>query len=161
MKRHIRIRHSASALNVRILLLDDLAPRSAQALWLIAERGGPFEAMHAIWTGPEISCPIPEAQLPEVCRMGALEIENATSYPDEGDVALLHVPAGTWKGQPDFGFLDIGLFYGRGARLLMPMGWVMAPIAGRVVEEDMDGLRTACRAIRRGGVCELDFSREA
>jgi hypothetical protein len=143
-----------------VFLLDDLAPRSAQALWQIAGACGAHEAIHAMWTGPEISCPIPEAKLPALLDLSALVLENATSYPDEGDIAVVYVPANAWKGQPPFGFVDIGVFYGRGARLLMPMGWVHASISGRVVAEDMAALRTACQSIRRRGACTLSFLQE-
>jgi hypothetical protein len=160
MTRHIRIREPASGLDARVFLLDDLAPRSAQALWQIAGACGAYEAIHAMWTGPEISCPIPEAKLPAPLDLSALVLENATSYPDEGDIAVVYAPANAWKGQPPFGFVDIGVFYGRGARLLMPMGWVHASISGRVVAEDMAALRTACQSIRRRGACTLSFLQE-
>lgn len=157
MTRHIRIRESDSALDARVLLLDDLAPRSSDALWQIAAAGGAHEAIHAMWTGPEISCPIPAASLPPRLDLGNLPLENATSYPEEGDIAVVYAPANTWKGQPPFGFFDVGVFYGRGARLLMPMGWIQASICGRIVGEDMAAVRTACQAIRRRGACTLSF----
>ncbi len=160
MTRHVRIREPGSGLDIRVTLLDELAPRSAQALWLIAGLGSCHEAIHAMWTGPEISCPIPEAQLPATLELSSLVLENATSYPHEGDVAVLFAPANSWNGQPAFGFLDIGLFYGRGARLLMPMGWLMASICGRVVAQDMDALQSGCKSIRRRGACALSFSQE-
>jgi Protein of unknown function (DUF3830) len=161
MTRYIRIRESGSGLDARVLLLDDLAPRSAEALWQIAGAGGLHEAIHAMWTGPEISCPIPAANLPPQIDLGNLPLENATSFPEEGDIAVVYAPANTWKGQPPFGFLDVGLFYGRGARLLMPMGWVQASVCGRVVGEDLAAVRSACTSIRRAGVCRLDVRQDS
>jgi hypothetical protein len=157
MTRHIRIRESASGLDVRVLLLDDLAPRSSETLWQIAGAGGPHDAIHAMWTGPEISCPIAAANLPASMDLSDLPLENATSYPEEGDIAVVYAPANTWKGQPPFGFFDVGVFYGRGARLLMPMGWIQASVCGRVVSEDLAAVRTACQSIRRRGACTLSF----
>jgi hypothetical protein len=157
MTRHIRIRESESGLDARVLLLDDLAPRSSDALWQIAGAGGVHEAIHAMWTGPEISCPIPAASLPAKLDLSHLPLENATSYPEEGDIAVVYAPANTWKGQPPFGFFDVGVFYGRGARLLMPMGWIQASVCGRVVTEDLAAVRTACQSIRRRGACRLSF----
>lgn len=157
MTRHIRIRESESGLDARVLLLDDLAPRSSNVLWQIAGAGGVHEAIHAMWTGPEISCPISAANLPAQVDLNDLPLENATSYPEEGEIAVVYAPANTWKGQPPFGFFDVGVFYGRGARLLMPMGWIQASVCGRVASEDLAAIRTACQSIRRRGACRLSF----
>jgi hypothetical protein len=51
----------------------------------------------------------------------------------------------------------VGVFYGRGARLLMPMGWIQASVCGRVADEDLAAVRTACQSIRRRGACRLSF----
>jgi len=157
MSRHIRIREPAAGLDARVLLLDDLAPRSAEVLWQIAGAGGSHEAIHAMWTGPEISCPIPAANVPAQAGLSSLPLENATSYPDEGDIAVVYAPANTWKGQPPFAFFDVGLFYGRGARLLMPMGWIQASVCARVLDEQLAAVRAACQSIRRRGACQLSF----
>jgi hypothetical protein len=160
MTRHIRIREPDSGLDTRVLLLDDLAPHSSAALWQIAGAGGVHEAIHAMWTGPEISCPIPAANFPPQMDLSNWQLENATSYPEEGDIAVVYAPANTWKGQPPFGFFDVGIFYARGARLLMPMGWIQAAVCGRVVSEDVPAMRAACQSIRRHGACRLSFLQE-
>jgi hypothetical protein len=160
MTRHIRIRESSSALDARVLLLDDQAPRSAEALWQIAGAGGVHDAIHAMWTGPEISCPIPAAKAPAQARLDDLPLENATSFPEEGEIAVVYAPANTWKGQPPFAFFDVGLFYGRGARLLMPMGWIQASVCARVVGDGLAPLQAACQSIRRRGACQLSFHRD-
>ena len=160
MIRHIRIRESDSGLDARVLLLDQRAPRSAEVFWQIAGAGGLHEAIHAIWTGPEISCPIPAANLPAQARLEALPLENATSYPEEGDIAVVYAPANTWRGQPPFAFFDVGLFYARGARLLMPMGWIQASVCARVVDADLAAFQSGCQAIRRRGACRLSFHQE-
>jgi hypothetical protein len=161
MTRRIRIREPDSALDARVALLDDVAPRSAETLWRIAAAGGAHEAIHAMWTGPEISCPIPEANLPASVDLHDLPLENATIYPQEGAIAVVYVPANTYKGQAPFGFFDVGVFYGRGARLLLPMGWVQASVCGRILSEDLAAAITACQSIRRRGACILSFSQEA
>ena len=161
MTRHIRIRESHSGLDALVLLLDDLAPRSTDALWQIAGAGGMHEGIHAMWTGPEISCPIPAANLPAQIDLNNLPLENATSYPAEGDIAVVYVPANTWIGQPPFSFFDIGVFYGRGARLLMPMGWIRASVCGHVVSESLAAVHTACQSIRRRGACRLSFLQDS
>jgi hypothetical protein len=158
MIRRIRIRETGSGLDVGVSLLDELAPRSAEALWQIAGAGGAHEAIHAMWTGPEISCPIPAANLPVRIDPADLPLENATSYPEQGDIAVIYVAANTWKGQPSHAFFDVGVFYGTGARLLMPMGWIQASVCGHVVGEDFAAFTAACRSIRRRGACTLSFS---
>jgi hypothetical protein len=162
MTRHIRIREPNSGLDARVLLLDDLAPRTAEALWQLAGAGGAHEAIHAMWTGPEISCPIPASSVPAAAALaGGLPLENATSFPEEGEIAVVYAPANTWKGQPPFAFIDVGVFYGRGGRLLMPMGWIQASVCARVVPEELAAARSACQTIRRHGACQLSFAQDA
>ncbi len=158
MSRHIRVSEPSSGLNCQFRLLDDRAPRSAQALWALAGQGGGYDAIHAMWTGPEISCPIPAAAFPADAGLDRLDLENATSFPQAGDLAVVYAPENRWKGQPPFAFFDIGLFYGPGARLFMPMGWVMASVCAEVAPEDSETYRAACGAIRRTGACRLTFS---
>ena len=161
MTRHIRIREEGSGLDVRVLLLDDLAPRWAEVLARVAASHGTHDGIHAMWTGPEISCPILADALPPAVReLLPLPLENATSFPEEGELALVHAPANTWKGQPPQAFLDVGLFYGKGARLLMPMGWIQAAVCARVASEDLGSLRAACQKIRQRGACRLSFHPE-
>ncbi len=159
MGRVIRVTESGSGLNCRIELLDGQAPLNAEALWQLAGGGADHFAQHAMWTGPEISCPITSDAFPTgTGAFAAIPLENATSFPAAGDIATVFAPKGTWVGQPPADFFDIGLFYGDGARLLMPMGWIMASVSGRVVAEDMDAYVAACRAIRRSGACKLQFA---
>lgn len=44
--------------------------------------------IHAMWTGPEISCPIPANHLADCDYALALPPENATLHPQPGDVVL-------------------------------------------------------------------------
>ncbi|MFT3964391.1 MAG: DUF3830 family protein [Sphingobium sp.] len=157
MARYIRVIEPASTLNARILLNDDLAPQSAEALWQIAGGEGAHFAQHAMWTGPEISCPILKPRFPASPLFDDIPLENATSFPPIGAIATVFARKGTWAGMPPHDLFDIGLFYGPGARMLMPMGWIMASIAGQVVDEDLADFQTGCQAIRRDGVCELRF----
>jgi len=158
MSRHVRLSEPSSGLNCRFALLDERAPRSAEALWALAGAGDDHDALHAMWTGPEISCPIPASAFPSGAGLEGLPPENATSYPEAGDIGVVYAPANAWKGQPPFAVFDIGLFYGPGARLLMPMGWVMASVCAQVVPADFEAYRAGCLAIRRSGACRLTFS---
>ena len=158
MTRQIAIRDAANGLDVRAVLLDDKAPANAAFLWAWAEAPRPVPAIHAMWTGPEISCPIPPAQLAGQGWATALPPENATLHPQPGDVVLAYVPARMWGGNPDPIF-DIGLFYGTGARMLFPIGWLAGSVVAQVAPDDRAALAAACNSIRRTGACEITFAR--
>jgi hypothetical protein len=158
MPRQIRLTEPGSGLDCRLTLLDDRAPRAAEALWSLAGTGGAFDAIHAMWTGPEISCPVPATAFPPSALAGGPFAENATSFPEAGEVAVVWAPENSFKGQA-FAFFDIGLFYGPGARLFMPMGWVMASVCAQVPAEDFEAYRAGCMAIRGAGACRLTFRR--
>ena len=155
MMRQIRFVEPRSGLSARCDLLDDAAPRSVAFLRALAERRASFEAMHAIWTGPEISVPIPAATLPDGAPRDPIPAENATSFPETGDIVLAWLAAGSTKGLPPGDFWDIGLFYGGGGRLLMPFGWIQANVCARIVAEDLAQAQADCRTIRRNGACTL------
>jgi hypothetical protein len=160
MTRLIRIQEAKSGLQVRFTLLDEVAPESAQALWSLSVSGSAYEAIHAMWTGPEISCPIDISQSSVPIDVARVPLENATSFPAAGDLVLVAAPRGRWKGMPPVDVIDLGFFYGDGGRLLMPMGWIMGSVCARVVPDDMSAYQAACRKIRSTGVCNLSFSRE-
>ncbi|UNK80359.1 DUF3830 family protein [Sphingopyxis granuli] len=151
----IRLTEPQSGLSARCRLIEDAAPESAAFLWDLAERRAAFEAMHAIWTGPEISVPMPASTLPAGMAQPAIPAENATSYPEAGDIVLAYLAAGSAKGLPPGPFYDIGLFYGGGGRLLMPFGWIQANVCARILDEDLAKAQADCRAIRRNGACTL------
>ncbi len=155
--RIIKLVEPQSGLSARCRLLDDAAPVSAGFLWDLAERKAGFDAIHAIWTGPEISVPIPASTLPEGMAQPAIPAENATSYPDSGDIVLAYLAAGSTKGLPPGDFYDIGLFYGSGGRLLMPFGWIQANVCARILDEDLAKAQADCRTIRRNGACTLSL----
>lgn len=153
--RIIKLTEPNSGLSVRCRLLDDAAPVSAAFLWDLAERNASFEALHAIWTGPEISIPMPAATLPDGMPQPAIPAENATSYPDAGDIILAYLAQGSTKGLPPGNFYDIGLFYGGGGRLLMPFGWIQGNVCARILDEDLAKAQADCRTIRRAGACAV------
>lgn len=155
----LRIRSAASGLDVLADLLPAKAPENLAFLlaYLSAPRVVP--GLHAMWTGPEISCPIPPDHLAGAGYARALPPENATLHPQPGDVVLAYVPARMWGGNPDPIF-DIGLFYGPGARMFFPVGWLAGSVVAQVRPEDRPALAEACTRIRRSGACEITFSQE-
>ena len=153
----IRLVEPESGLSARCQLLHDVAPVSARFLWELAERQASFEALHAIWTGPEISVPMPAGVLPGTMERPVLPPENATSYPEAGDIVLAYLAAGSTKGLPPGDFYDVGLFYDAGGRLMMPFGWIQANVCARILDEDLAKAQADCRTIRYNGVCTLSF----
>ena len=155
----VRIRHAASGLDVLAVMLPEKAPANAAFLWRYLETPRVVPGIHAMWTGPEISCPIPPDHLAGAGYARALPPENATLHPQPGDVVLAYVPARMWGGNPDPIF-DIGLFYGPGARMFFPVGWLAGSVVAQVRPEDRPALAEACTRIRRSGACEITFSQE-
>lgn len=160
MPRFVQVREARSGLQVRFLLLDERAPASAELLWTLSALGGTYEAIHAMWTGPEISCPIDVGKCSVPIDIAGLPLENATSFPAAGDLVLVAAPRGRWVNMPPIDLIDLGFFYGDGGRLLMPMGWIMGSVCAQVVPGDMHSYRTACQKIRAGGSCQLAIYRE-
>jgi len=158
-ERFVRLTEARSGLDARCRLLDAAAPVNAALLWELAGLDRSYAAIHAMWTGPEISVPIAGNHELPGRDLAAVPAENATSYPRAGDIVLVCAPEGTWREGPPFDLIDIGLFYGDGARLLMPMGWVMGSVCAQIVASDLAAAAAACATIRRNGACELHLSR--
>jgi hypothetical protein len=159
MSRHIRFSEPLSGLDARCVLLDEQTPATAELLWDIAGLNRAHAAIHAMWTGPEISVPISANAVLPGRDVGQILLENATSYPQAGEIALVCARRNTWMGAPPFDLMDVGLFYDKGGRLLMPMGWIMGNICARIVDEDLAATADACCAIRRNGACQVHLSR--
>ena len=110
MKRLIRFRETVSGLAARALLLDEQAPASCGFLWELANGRGSYDAIHAMWTGPELSCPLPATLLPEGLAGKVIPLENSTSFPKAGDIVLVYAEAGSIRGLPPGAFFDLGIF---------------------------------------------------
>jgi hypothetical protein len=158
MTRTILIEESRSGLSVKALLLDAKAPDNAAFLWDYLAEPRIVGGIHAMWTGPEISCPVPPDHLEGAAYAKPLPPENATLNPQPGDIVLAYVPPRMWGGNPNPIF-DIGLFYGPGARMLFPIGWLAGSVVAQVPPDEREHFATACGVIRRNGACEVTFSR--
>lgn len=155
----LRIRCAAAGLDALAPTLPGKAPENLSFLQAYLARPRVVPGLHAMWTGPEISCPIPPEHLRGEDWASALPQENATLHPQPGDVVLAYVPARMWGGNPDPIF-DIGLFYGPGARMFFPVGWLAGSVVAQVRPEDRAALAEACTRIRRAGACDITFSLE-
>ena len=153
----IRITEPRSKLSVTAQLLSGKAPENAAFLLAYLAQSRVVAGIHAMWTGPEISCPVPVAHLEGQTFTRALPAENATLTPQPGDIVLSYVPPRVWGGGPDAIF-DIGLFYGPGARLFFPIGWLPGSVVAQVLPEEREQFAAACGVIRRNGACDVTFS---
>jgi hypothetical protein len=158
-QRAIHITEPRSGLSVVASILESKAPDNAAFFWEYLSEPRIVAGIHAMWTGPEISCPIPAAHLEGADWARALPAENATLTPQPGDIVLSYVPARMWGGSPNPIF-DIGLFYGQGARLLFPIGWLAGSVVAQVRPEEREHFAAACGVIRRNGACEVSFARK-
>ena len=156
---NLSIRSEAAKLDVLAEFLPGKAPDNVAFLLRYLETPRVVPGLHAMWTGPEISCPIPTKHLIGVDYANPLPPENATLHPQPGDVVLAYVPARMWGGNPEPIF-DIGLFYGPGARMLFPIGWLAGSVVAQIRPEDRSALADACGRIRRSGVCDITFCLE-
>ncbi|MGO4437136.1 DUF3830 family protein [Rhizobium sp. RAF56] len=157
-ERAIRITEPVSGLSVVAPLLGGKAPDNASFFWDYVSTPRVVPGIHAMWTGPEISCPIPSRHLESAAFAKALPAENATLTPQPGDIVLSYVPPRMWGGNPNAIF-DIGLFYGQGARLLFPIGWLAGSVVAQIRPEEREHFAAACGIIRRNGACDVTFTR--
>ena len=158
MMQSLLITDAKSGLSVRAVLLPDKAPANAAFLWRYLEIQRDVPGIHAMWTGPEISCPVPPAHLTGADWAVPLPQENATLHPQPGDIVLSYLPPRVWGGGPDPVF-DIGLYYGPGARLFFQVGWIAGSVVAQIRPEDRAALAIACARIRQTGACTVTFSR--
>lgn len=132
-------------------LLDDEAPRTANAVWAALPQAG--DAYHAKYARNEVYTMVP--------RFGdePLGIENPTVTPIPGDVCYFAFPGGSLdlafkreKGiehLPDL--VDLAVFYGRNNLLLnADIGWVVGNVFATITE-GLDDMAKACNDVWRSG----------
>ncbi len=158
--RRLRITEATTGLDAAATLLDDQAPENAAFLWEHVSEPRAVDAIHAMWTGPEFSCPLPYASIAPARRDSPLPLEHATIMPQPGDIVLTWLAPRVWGGGAEPVF-DLGLFYGAGARLLFPIGWQPGSVVARVAPGDVPPLATACAALRQRGACSFRFAQAA
>lgn len=102
-------------------LLWEQAPKTCECIWNLLETPVENLGIHAMWTGREISFPIPHARF---SNDEGLHVppENQTVIPIPGDLIWNAYFPFQWQGNPNPVY-DFGIFYGRDSRLLLPVGW--------------------------------------
>lgn len=159
-RKTIVLAESNSQMTVRFHLLEQQTPESSAFIWDLLATPRDMPAIHAMWTGPEISCPVPTAMIDPERNARPLPPENVTVTPQAGELVLAYVPARMWGGNPEPVF-DLGFFYGPSGRMLFPIGWIPGNVVARVDPADLEALANGCSFIRRHGACTLSLSRGA
>ena len=150
--RLLAIEFPKEGLVARARLLDDLAPRTCAAMWELAGHSAELLAVHAAFTGRELSVRIP-ADLASRIGDPDLPPENQTLFPIPGDLVWAALPPYAWSGVAE-PLYDLGIFYGRDSRLLLPVGWVAGNRFAEILPEDLPplarlGARTQVEGARR------------
>lgn len=129
--RKIKMTFVDESVSAIAVLLDDKAPRTAQMIWDVLDK--PFEgyAIHAMFTGRELSFGLPCDRVPDEAL--GIPPENQTVFPIPGDLIWNGYYPYQWQGVPNPVY-DFGIFYGRDSRLLLPVGWRPSNHFGCIVE---------------------------
>ena len=149
MKRQIEVRFAKRGVQCVAELLDDLAPRTCEAVWQALPQEG--NAFHAKYASNEVYTLVPPFAAEEP------GMENATLVPIPGDLLYFFFPPGRVK-IPDMrevadrsGVVDLAIFYGRDNLLFSPS---MGPVPGNrfaTITENFEEVVRACDNIWREG----------
>jgi hypothetical protein len=147
--RRLRIRFPSEQVTSIAELLEQLAPRTCQAIW----EALPFEGelIHAMWSGPETYLPIDSSL--------RIAPEHQTTHPLPGEIGFYAIDGGVLADWPE-DMAELAFFYGRGARPSMPDGPIAINIFARIVE-NLEGFQRTCARIHKEGVKRLRVEREA
>lgn len=155
--RFLEIDFPHDGVTVRARLRDDLAPHTCAAMWELAAVEPSLRGVHAAFTGRELSVRIP-ADL--VAQIGGIDVppECQTLFPIPGDLIWAYLPPYAWAGVSE-PLYDLGIFYGRDSRLLLPVGWVAGNRFGEILPEHLPALAGLAVRAQIEGAKHLIFRR--
>ena len=149
MPRHIEVILKKRRVHCVARLLDDLAPKTCEAVWQALPQEG--NAFHAKYANHEVYTLLPPFASPEP------GLENPTLLPIPGDICYFYFPPGIVT-IPDVreiaqrtGIVDLAIFYGRDNFLFSP---ATGPVPGNLfatVIENFEAMASACDNIWREG----------
>ena len=131
------------------VLLEDKAPQTAQMIWDLLETPMENKAIHAMYTGRELSFGVPNDRVDE-STIFDLPPENQTMFPLLGNLIWNDYTPHQWLGTPTAVY-DFGIFYGPESRILLPTGWRPSNHFGDIVE-NLDEFAACCARCQREGV---------
>lgn len=143
MQRKIRFTFMTSGVSASAVLLDDVVPRTCDAVWDALPVSG--AAHHAVYSGSEAVLILPE--------LVKADPENATADVATGDVGFTWFDAGSSFGVAE-AFSELCWFYDADGKPQMMEGPVPVNVFARF-EPGSDAFYAASRRIRRAGVQTL------
>ena len=132
MNRRIKLTFVEENVSCIAELLDDKAPQTADMIWNLLESPMENHAIHAMYTGRELSFGVPNDRVDE-STIFDLPPENVTMFPLPGSLIWNAYKPYQWLGTPRAVY-DFGIFYGPEARILLPTGWRPSNHFGDIVE---------------------------
>ena len=130
-------------------LLDDLAPKTSEAVWQNLPQSG--NVYHAKYASNEVYILVPPFAYEEP------GLENPTITPTSGDLLYFHVPPGLVK-FPEIrdvadqsALIDLAIFYNRDNLLISPSTGMVPGNRFGTITENLDEVQKACENIWREG----------
>lgn len=148
MERRIEIAFVDEGVSAVASLLSNMAPRTCDCIWQLLATPVEGLGIHAMWTGREISFPIPPDRFPKDEGL-MVPPENQTVIPMPGDLIWNAYQPYQWQGNPKPVY-DFGIFYGRDSRLLLPVGWRPSNRFGTIIENLDEFAEVSARCQREG-----------
>lgn len=161
MLRYIQIRLEKRRVVCVARLLDDEAPDTCELIWNELPQAG--DIFHAKYASNEIYILRPPLQGQDP------GLENSTVVPARGEVVYFHFPAGMLphSTRRELGlvtptFVDLAVFYGRNNFLFNPGTGFTHGNVFATIEENLDGMASACQDVFRAGQMDerLIFERQ-
>ena len=138
------------------VLLEDKAPQTARMIWDLLETPMENDAIHAMFTGRELSFGVPNDRVDE-STIFDLPPENQTMFPLPGSLIWNAYQPYQWLGTPRAVY-DFGIFYGPESRILLPTGWRPSNHFGDIVE-NLEEFAACCARCPREGVKKIRIQR--
>ncbi len=138
------------------VLLEDKAPQTARMIWDLLETPMENDAIHAMFTGRELSFGVPNDRVDE-STIFDLPPENQTMFPLPGSLIWNAYQPYQWLGTPRAVY-DFGIFYGPESRILLPTGWRPSNHFGDIVE-NLEEFAACCARCQREGVKKIRIQR--
>lgn len=146
MNSMIKITFTDEGVSAIAQLLTKQAPKTCECIWNLLEKPVENMGIHAMWTGREISFPVPYNKFQNNEGL-SIPPENQTVIPIPGDLIWNAYLPYQWQGNPNPVY-DFGIFYGRDSRLLLPVGWRPSNRFGTIIEnlEDFAAVCARCQS---------------
>jgi len=139
MAKRIKLVFPTSGVEVVATLLEEQAPATCETVWKVLEKPLEGKVYHGHETGPEIYFFMPPApDLPN---------ENSTVFPIPGDLLFYHYDGQLPRGEKVY---DVGVYYGRGGKGLLAVGWTPGNLFAAVTE-NLEGLQKVGREVSNSG----------